>query len=391
MAKIFNIAGCCEPEENYMVDISGRLEEIKNMIDAGMYFTMNRARQFGKTTTLTALSDYLKMDYEVINMDFQTMSSSSFESEQAFVAAFSEELLDMVEKFPDGIEKRLAGFAQKTEPVISLQTLFKVLKSWCGKASRKIVLMIDEVDTASNDQVFVDFLAQLRACYLKRRRIPVFQSVILAGVYDVRSMKRKIRSDGDRAENSPWNIAAKFNVDMSFSAEDIAGMLSEYEADYHTGMDIREIANLIYDHTAGYPYLVSGLCKYMDEEIAGSTEFPDKISVWTREGFYEAERMIVKEDNTLYQSMIRKLKLYPKLRTVLYELLFTGKPIPYSAASDYMKDAVMFGFIRNDKDTAVIFNQIFESVLYNYFISEEFTSSELYKAGVQEKNQSNQE
>ena len=69
--------------------------------------------------------------------------------------------------------------------------------------------------------------------------------------------------------------------------------------------------------------------------------------------------MIVKEDNTLYQSMIRKLKLYPKLRTVLYELLFTGKPIPYFAASDYMKDAVMFGFIRNDKDTAVIFNQIF--------------------------------
>lgn len=116
---------------------------------------------------------------------------------QAFVAAFSEELLDMVEKFPDDIEKRLAGFAQKTEPVISLQTLFKVLKSWCGKASRKIVLMIDEVDTASNDQVFVDFLAQLRACYLKRRRIPVFQSVILAGVYDVRSMKRKIRSDGE--------------------------------------------------------------------------------------------------------------------------------------------------------------------------------------------------
>ena len=103
----------------------------------------------------------------------------------------------MVEKFPDGIEKRLAGFAQKTEPVISLQTLFKVMKSWCGKASRKIVLMIDEVDTASNDQVFVDFLAQLRACYLKRRRIPVFQSVILAGVYDVRSMKRKIRSDGE--------------------------------------------------------------------------------------------------------------------------------------------------------------------------------------------------
>lgn len=185
----------------------------------------------------------------------------------------------------------------------------------------------------------------------------------------------------------PWNIAAKFTVDTSFSPKDIAGMLMEYEADYHTGMDIMEISNLIYVYTAGYPYLVSDMCKYMDEEIAGSADFPDKSSVWTKEGFYEAERMMVKEDNTLYQSMIRKLKLYPKLQTVLYELLFTGKPIPYTVTNDYMKDAVMFGFIRNEKDTAVIFNQIFETVLYNYFISEEFTSSKLYRAGVQEKNQ----
>lgn len=56
----------------------------------------------------------------------------------------------------------------------------------------------------------------------------------------------------------------------------------------------------------------------------------------------------------MVQSMIRKLKLYPKLRTVLYELLFTGRPISYTATNDYMKDAVMFGFIRNEKDTAVV-------------------------------------
>lgn len=51
----------------------------------------------------------------------------------------------------------------------------------------------------------------------------------------------------------PWNIAAKFTVDTSFSPKDIDGMLMEYEADYHTGMDIRRMADLIYDVTAGYP------------------------------------------------------------------------------------------------------------------------------------------
>ncbi len=387
MAKTFNIAGYCEPKLNYMIDLTSRLAKIKAMVDAGMYFTINRARQFGKTTILTALADYLKTDYEIIYMDFQTMSSVSFESEQSFVAAFSEELLDLTTELPEDIREKLTAFTEGADCMRSLQILFKVLKSWCAKSVKRIVLIIDEVDTASNDQVFVDFLAQLRAGYMRRMRTPVFHSVILAGVYDVRSIKRKIRPDGEHLENSPWNIAAKFNVDMSFSVEDIAGMLSEYEQDYCTGMDIGMISDMIYACTSGYPYLVSALCKYMDEEVAGTSRFKDKKSAWTLEGFYEAERMIVKEDNTLYQSMIRKLKLYPTLRTMLYELLFTGKPIPYTATNDYMKDAVMLGFIRNESDNAVIFNQIFESVLYNYFISEEFASSRLYQAGVQEKSQ----
>ncbi len=387
MAKIFNTVGYCDPGLNYMVDLGGRLEEIKDMVDAGMYFTINRARQFGKTTVLTALADYLKADYEIIYMDFQTMSSLSFENEQSFVAAFSEELMDQPIELPDEIRERIAAFAGRSEGMITLQILFKVLKSWCAKTVKKIVLIIDEVDTASNDQVFVDFLAQLRAGYMGRRRTPAFQSVILAGVYDVRSIKRKIRPDGEHIENSPWNIATKFNVDMSFSVEDIAGMLMEYEQDHHTGMDCFMLSNLIHGCTFGYPYLVSALCKYIDEEVAGTEKYKDKKSAWTEEGFREAERMIVKEDNTLYQSMIQKLKIYPELRTILYELLFTGKPIPYTATNDYIKDAVMFGFIRNEKDTAVIFNQIFESVLYNYFISGEFATSKLYKAGVQERNQ----
>lgn len=184
-----------------------------------------------------------------------------------------------------------------------------------------------------------------------------------------------MQPEDKHVENSPWNIAADFLVDMSFSANEIAGMLNAYEDDSHTGMNIEKISRLIYSYTAGYPYLVSRICNYMDERLPGTKEFPDKISAWTDTGFYEAEKMIEKEDNTLYQSMIRKLKLYPELRTVLYQLLFTGKPIPYTATNDYIKDAVMFGFIRNENDTAVISNRIFESVLYNYFISAEFASS----------------
>ena len=81
MCKIFNTDGYCDPELHYMVDLSGRLAEIKCMIDAGKYFTINRARQYGKTTILNALRDFLKNDYEVISIDFQILSHGDFENQ----------------------------------------------------------------------------------------------------------------------------------------------------------------------------------------------------------------------------------------------------------------------------------------------------------------------
>lgn len=38
-----------------MADISKQIAQIRKMVDAGEYFAISRARQFGKTTTLTAL------------------------------------------------------------------------------------------------------------------------------------------------------------------------------------------------------------------------------------------------------------------------------------------------------------------------------------------------
>ena len=46
MAKIFNVAAVCIPEKHYMVNLDERLKKIKTMVDAGDYFTINRARQY---------------------------------------------------------------------------------------------------------------------------------------------------------------------------------------------------------------------------------------------------------------------------------------------------------------------------------------------------------
>ena len=53
--KRFNTTGLCNPKKHYMVNISEKIEKIKVLIEHEEYFVINRPRQYGKTTTLTAL------------------------------------------------------------------------------------------------------------------------------------------------------------------------------------------------------------------------------------------------------------------------------------------------------------------------------------------------
>ena len=84
MPKVFNTAAICIPQEHYMVNLDSRVREIKKLIDAGKYFMINRARQYGKTTTLRALYRNLMKDYYVVSLDFQTFGSAEFETESRF-------------------------------------------------------------------------------------------------------------------------------------------------------------------------------------------------------------------------------------------------------------------------------------------------------------------
>lgn len=390
MSKIFNTSAVCRPEIHYMVDLSDRLEQIKKMVDRGDYFTINRARQYGKTTMLRALGSFLAENYVVVSLDFQMMSQSDFEKESSFSEAFAREVLEEIaniEEVSVEIITRLQRLADGKEGKGRLAELFQCLNAWCGQSKKPIVMLIDEVDSAQNNQVFLDFLAQLRGAYINRDKRPAFQSVILAGVYDVKNIKQRLRPDGEHRVNSPWNIAADFLLDMNFSVKDISGMLAEYESDYQTGMDIKEIAQFIYDYTSGYPFLVSRICKLMDERITGSEGYFDRKLVWTKEGVLEAVKILLIEKNTLFESIAGKLADYPRLRELVYSLLFTGRKISYNPLSPSIEIAEMFGFIKNFRGDAVISNRIFETVLYNLFLSEEMLDSEEYRTALQERNQ----
>ena len=47
----------------------------------------------------------------------------------------------------------------------------------------------------------------------------------------------------------------------------------------------------------------------------------------------------------------------------------------------------MFGFIKNHQGMVEVSNRIFETLLYNLFLSEELLDSKIYKAAALDKNQ----
>ena len=383
MGKIFNVNGACVPRFHYMVDLHSRLEEIGKMIAAGQYFTINKARQFRKTTILQALADYLKDDYVVLSLDFQRLSYADFAEEAAFVSGMAREVyrrIRRMEHIPDKIIKKMYYLLKKDTTDVRLAELFDCFNEWCELSDKPIVMLIDEVDTATNNQVFLDFLAQLRAGYLDRYETITFQSVILAGVYDVRNIRRKLRPDEEHRQNSPWNIAADFEVNMSFNSKDIEGMLRDYEADRNTGMDISKISGLIHEYTSGYPFLVSRICKIMDEELPEAGNFSGVSEIWTEEGVVEAVKRLLSEKNTLFESLIGKLNDYPELKKMIYLLLFQGRTIAYNADDHETDMLLMFGFIKVDHAAVQIANRIFETRLYNYFLTlPEVQNGEMYR------------
>lgn len=89
MAKVFNVTADCKPDKHYMVNIDTRLAKVKKLVDNGAYFTINRARQYGKTTILRALNRYLQEDYYVVLIDFQTFGAEEFVNENTFATSFA--------------------------------------------------------------------------------------------------------------------------------------------------------------------------------------------------------------------------------------------------------------------------------------------------------------
>ena len=364
---------------HYMVPIDRQVNVASKMVEDNMYFCINRGRQYGKTTTLSFLKQNLEAKgYVVFSISFEGLPDSAYESLETLLYA-SVRLMELPLEMNHGkniseeVKSILIDVVNKSDSTIDVISYRKMVASIC--ASHRIVLFIDEVDQAGNYPQFIQFLGLLREMYLSRDEIPSFQSIILAGVYDIRNLKLKLRPDEQHQYNSPWNIAAPFDTDMSLRTDGIAKMLAEYKVDHSLEFDERNVAQIISDYTSGYPYLVSRLCQIIDENSF----------IWDKNGVIDAVNLLLKESNTLFDDITKKLTQFPNLSNILQAILYGGQRISYNFYDKDINLASMFYIVYDNHGITSITCRIFETWLYNYYSSFEKTSS-IYKSGEVEKN-----
>lgn len=352
-----------------MVNISNKLKQIKELIDNEFYFTINRPRQYGKTTTLNELKKFLKEEYLVISISFEGIGDSVFDNEKDFCNKFLKIMSKSLSITNKEDSERLMNLS---ENVKDFEETSEAITKFMEKSQKEVVLFIDEVDKSSNNQLFLSFIGMLRNKYLSREveEDLTFKSVILVGLHDVKSLKLKLRSESEAKYNSPWNIATDFNVDMSFLPEEISTMLEEYSTENSLSMDIEAISKEIYFFTNGYPYLVSRLCQIIDEKIN-----KDSKKSWVIEDVKKSVKIINEEVNTLFESIVKNLENNNELYELTKRILIDGEQIVFNPLDPTISIGLTYGIFKKGKDGLEINNKIFEEIIYNYMISKIRTST----------------
>ena len=140
-------------------------------------------------------------------------------------------------------------------------------------------------------------------------------------------------------------------------------------------MNTAKMAKRIRDYTNGYPFLVSRICQLLDESVGKTMSLTE---AWSNRGLDEAVKLLLSENNTLFQSLTKNLELFPELKAAIRSILMEGTKLTYNAQQDAIVQMQMYGLIRNDHNTVRIANRIFETLLYNLFLSDEELNNNVF-------------
>ncbi len=154
---------------------------------------------------------------------------------------------------------------------------------------------------------------------------------------------------------------------MSFNASEIAPMLEEYAAAENVLLDVSSLSENLYYYTAGHPFLISKLCKIVAEDLLPAK----KDKSWTLKDLEQATNILLKENNTNFDSLIKNLENNPDLYQLAYEIIINGVEVPFDPHEPVASIGRLYGIFKQN-GRLKIHNRIYEQILFNYMTAKTF-------------------
>ena len=87
----------------------------------------------------------------------------------------------------------------------------------------------------------------------------------------------------------------------------------------------------------------------------------------------------MKEPNTLFDDMTKKLLDYPQLQEMLQNILFGGIDFTFKRETPMVDLGVTFGFLKDKNGIVAVSNRIFETQLYEVFSAERAINNKIFE------------
>ncbi len=328
------------PEECYLADTAVQEDQIIAEVDDANYLVINMPPRFGKTSLLRRLQQRLQSKYYVMYVDFGT-DDAVFASEQQFVHFALQQAADSMRDggCPEALIRMWLGSTPREKSALDrfpFSSLSRRIDQFCQAADQGVVLLVDNADANLESDCIGYLLGVLQQNFIDRQmeQAASFQSAILMSVHSI----------SVHWDFAFYSIASYFDGDLSFSTDQIAGMLQAYEADHQTGMAIPSLSREIRHLTGGHPYLVSWLCNWLDTE-----------GNWTPSGFHKAGQAFLDSNNPLLQGIDRLLGENPECKQALGLMLQRDLPLHYAPPLPPIELARDHGLLVPDPENHAVF------------------------------------
>lgn len=355
--RFFNTEGPVDCARHYCLPPLERIDlgHVLLLIEQQKYFLVHAPRQTGKTSCLLALADYLNREgrYRAVYANIEVAQAAREDVATGMMAVVEQISRSARDQIGDSQATTLGDAIKGQSSGVTMVEEF--LTRWCEGSPFPTVLLLDEVDSLIGDTL-IALLRQLRAGYPKRPAL-FPQTVILCGVRDLQDYR--IQSSSEKAAitgGSAFNIKAKSLRLGDFDRNETEALLLEHTRE--TGQEFTaEALDLVWDLTAGQPWLVNGLAYAACFDAPTGRDRTQSISA---EQILEAKEQLILDRVTHLDQLADKLR-EPRVRRVMAAILAgdqQAETIPTDDI-DYVSD---LGLITTEGQIAIA-NRIYQEVI----------------------------